>query len=407
MTRVALIGNMNNNHFPLLRYLLDRGYEAELLLLDSEFEHFQPEYDTFQILDLPILKTNFSKLPSGFWRLKKNEIRSILSKYDFLIGAGPAPAICSVANISLDLFTPYGSDIYYIPFSRWIFKIGLKKALKTRYLRWHQRRGIKRCKSVMMDFTNDEYELLFESLGVNNKRIYSNLPFIYHYEYSPLQILKHLPKSSLYNKLKSIRDTNDVLIFHHCRHEWIEDEKIVISSTKHTKGNQKLIKAFAQIVKQYPQKKLQLITFEYGSDVDRSKKLIHDLGIESNVTWFPLAPRREIMIGISLCDLGVGELDSSYFSYGTIYEFLAMSKPVIHYRDDKQYSDYYESMYPMYSAKNTNNVREILERYIDDPSAFRETGRIAHNWFLENAIERPLRLIIDKIDAKCAASSSK
>ena len=34
--KVALLGNMNNNHFSLARYLRDRGAEADLLLFDSE-----------------------------------------------------------------------------------------------------------------------------------------------------------------------------------------------------------------------------------------------------------------------------------------------------------------------------------------------------------------------------------
>jgi hypothetical protein len=165
-----------------------------------------------------------------------------------------------------------------------------------------------------------------------------------------------------------------------------------------------LIKAFAHILKKYPEKRFHLITFEYGADVERSKKLIKNLGIESNVTWFPLSPRKEIMVGISMCDIGVGELDSSYFSYGTIFEFLAMAKPVIHYRNDSLYKKYYQSMYPMYSASSEGEVINILEQFILNPSEFIQTGQLAYDWFIENAIEKPLKYIVSQIENKCLTS---
>ena len=51
--KIALIENMNNNHFALMRYLRDRGYDAHLFLSRGEgitsLTHFLPESDTFEI----------------------------------------------------------------------------------------------------------------------------------------------------------------------------------------------------------------------------------------------------------------------------------------------------------------------------------------------------------------------
>ena len=47
--KVALVGNMNNNNFALLRYLRDLGVDAHLLLFDNEIGHFVPEHDTWQL----------------------------------------------------------------------------------------------------------------------------------------------------------------------------------------------------------------------------------------------------------------------------------------------------------------------------------------------------------------------
>ena len=36
---IGLLGNMNNNHFSLGRYLRDAGYDCQLLLFKNEQEH--------------------------------------------------------------------------------------------------------------------------------------------------------------------------------------------------------------------------------------------------------------------------------------------------------------------------------------------------------------------------------
>lgn len=390
---------MNNNHFPLLRYLLEKGYEAELLPFSSEFEHFDPKCDTFQDDEFPIIRTSFSSLPSGFWSVSKKEIQRTLSKYDYLIGTGFAPAFCNKANFKLDMFIPYGSDIYYIPFAPIGIERSLKKAIKRTYLKWHQRKGIQKCSAIIMDYTNPSYESLFETLGIEKKRFFSNPPFLFTPEYSPGNIENLFKKSALYNQFSKIRAENEIVVFHHSRHEWLRDEGVIVSDTKHTKGNQKLIIAFSRVLNKYSNKKIHLILFEYGSDVDRSKQLIKELGIEKSVTWFPIIPRREIMIGISMCDIGVGELDSSYFSYGAIYEFLAMAKPIIHYRDDSLYEKHYDTMYPMYSANTTDQVEAFLSRLVTNKEEFQETGIMGYKWFIENAVQRPLNFIIDQIEA--------
>ena len=49
--KLALIGNMNNNNFSLLRYFRDAGVDAHLLLYNNDGQascsHFRPQDDTF------------------------------------------------------------------------------------------------------------------------------------------------------------------------------------------------------------------------------------------------------------------------------------------------------------------------------------------------------------------------
>ena len=53
MLKIAILGNMNNNGFALLRYFIDLGQDAKLFLYDNdgigELSHFAIENDTWEI----------------------------------------------------------------------------------------------------------------------------------------------------------------------------------------------------------------------------------------------------------------------------------------------------------------------------------------------------------------------
>ena len=396
MKKVALIGNMNNNMFPVLRYLTSMGYDVSLLILKTDFQHFLPDSDSFQQEALKVTNVELSVYPSDFWNISKAEVRSILKPFDVLIGCGPAPAYCNVIGRSLDLFIPYGSDIYELPFFNRIKRFS-KKNIKTNYFRYHQRQGIKKAKQILMDYTNKEYEAMFSRLEIAHKRYYNNAPFLYAKEFSPNNLDFLYAQSSFYAVFFKLRKENDFIIFQHGRQEWLDSGEVALNTQYHSKGNQKLIYAFADFLKT-TQLKAHLILYKYGTSHKRSMVLVDELGINKNVTWMPQMPRKEILVGISLCDLGIGELDSSYFSYGAIYEFLTMGKPVIHYRDDILYKDYYPDLYPMYSANSQSQVLAYFKQYELNPESFKQTGREAHEWFLKNAIEKPLNIIKDIIN---------
>ena len=46
------------------------------------------------------------------------------------------------------------------------------------------------------------------------------------------------------------------------------------------------------------------------------------------------------MVGISLSDLVAGEFNNSWFTYGVVFEAMAMGKPIIHHRNDSIYKNF-------------------------------------------------------------------
>lgn len=413
MIKIACIGNMNNNLFSVTRYLRKNGYCCDLLLLDEQ-THFLPKADTFKDDYKSYTKQLDWTLYSPV-EIKSEKVASDLKEYSYIIACGIAPAYLASANIKLDMFISYGSDIIDLPFYRInIFSLikhifrsksiltnaqtSLLVEAKKKKTAQLQLKGIQNASVYAYDLTNEAYEKKIRKVRMKGERLKIVCPFIFIDETSPEEVSKSYSISKYYKQFKEIRDQNQLVVFHHCRHSW----KTHVDKWNY-KANDKLLRGFAQFVKKNRGYKAKLILFEYGPDVIHSKELIKSLGIENYISWFPIMERKEIMIGISLSDLGVGELGVSWFSYGAIYEFMSMAKPVMHYRNDKEYEGKYPQMYPMYNANSDKQVYETLTKFISNPAHFSLVGKEAQKWFYLYGVNMPILKIIESINKKCVA----
>lgn len=383
--KVACIGNMNNNLFSLTRYLRDEGIDAELLLFGDEQSHFHPSADSFtREYESFVQQLTWSALPSGFAGISLKEIENTLNTYDFIIGCGAAPAFLNRIGRPLDMFIPYGSDLYRIPFFQ-LSGVPWKKIHRYYALARNQRKGIQETRYVSLDATNEDFEEVLTSLHINGSRLKVACPFLYVPQYSDEDFLVHMRRSPHYESFKSIRQKHDLVVFHQSRHEWSSP-----NNRWTYKRNDKLIRGFAQFVSEAKGSNPCLIMFEYGTDVQASKQLVADLKLESHVRWFPQMPRKDIIVGIHHSDIGAGEFNMSWLSYGVIYEIMAMGKPVMHFRDDSLYSESYPELYPMAHAREAEEIRDVLLDIVKRPAYYRQLGEDGKRWFMKYAIQGPL-----------------
>jgi hypothetical protein len=413
--RVALIGNMNNNFFTLCRYLRDLHFDAILYILPYDPKHFLPGADTFKSDYAPYVKTLPWGNPYELRHVTKSEVRKEFRDYDFLIGCGTAPAYLAKAGMKLDLFIPYGSDLYHYPFfnlftpKKFInyFLSIFKKSGEVQQLPskptnikgyvpfvMNQRKGIRNAITAFFPSSGEDiYAQSLRNLKFRNTHIVKGIPLIYVSEFGGDVIQQQYHRSDWYPKFNNIRARYDFLIFHNCRHNW-KNEKDPSSF----KGNNRLLEGFAHFLKTYSGK-AAIITFEYGSDVDESKKLAEELSIGPHVYWFPVLPRKELMVGMSLSDLVVGNLsDLSWSIYGVVSEALALGKPIMHHRQDELYPA--ETLYPMINAFSAQMVAHALAKYAANKEQLREIGKKANEWFTDKCIQEPLAQIADLINAK-------
>lgn len=406
--KIALVDNMNNNFFTLARYLRDLGYDAHLFYF-NENEHFLPFNDTFDLEYQDFTHcVDWDDLYS-----ENKRIVNDLKGFDVIFGCGKAPYLLEKAGLKINFLIPYGGDIYNI----FLYKGNKKfevayhafKALIKRHLAINikhreeqyrnaiilllQERGIKKVDKILYQIEKDNFGKFFETLGVKDKWEIGFSPVIYDKIYNPEEIKNYYDQSHWYKIFKKIRDENELVIFHHSRHIWK-----TIRNPFDIKGNDRLIRAFSRFVKENPSVKAKLILFEYGRDFVFSKSLVKEQGIEKYVQWFPKLPRKEIMIGISLCDLGATIFGVSGITCGVICEFLAMGKLFIGERDDDFYKPYYEDLYPLLNASSEEEIYNQIVYFYNNKEELVKLGKKCLDWNKKYMVDKPIKLITNYLE---------
>ncbi|MCD6239057.1 MAG: hypothetical protein J7K51_07030 [Thermotogae bacterium] len=380
--KVACIGNMNNNMFSLTRWLRDCGIDAELVLFNSELEHFLPAEDSYRIpKDFPPIKMLVWGTRKSFFMTSASTARKDCKNYDIIIGCGFLPAFLERAHLKLHIFAPYGWDLYFPllnPYQLWRKGIiSWKTVVPWKIIEHYQRKGIRNCCFSTIALGNEWYRKAVEKLKVPNYPL--AIPHIYAPEYRENRKASHSLK---YSKLfRKIRNDYDVVIFNHCRQIW----KTFVDEVS-WKGNDILIKGFSLYLKKATRKAV-LVLFEYGPDVQNSKKLIGDLGIEKSVIWLPRLPRKELMFGLSLADFGSDILTgkSVVTTNGTSAEVMMMGKPLlknipISARKHRELT-LNRPFPPIINVKSPQSIAFHLLAYEKNANHYKKIGRKAKAWF--------------------------
>lgn len=386
--KIGLIGNMNNMLFQQQRYYEDWGYDTTLFLLE-EYSHFLPEadvfFDPYQKYKIMHLGWNIET----FYSISKKTIYDLFSQFDILIGTDLAPAYLYKAGLKLDIFCLHGSDVFEYPFYR--FKKNKPSLWETNQCHFSlcQFEGIKLAKYLAFNKAAELYEKPISIIRKRDKRISS-----YPYIYIPQFTVDYFDQSNIKDQIIKLRSEFGFIILHHCSHNWFSQK-----NNLYTKGNDKVITAFSDYIKQSKaNKKACLVLLEYGPDVSQSKKMINDLGIANYVYWLPKQQRKNLISCVNMSDIGIGELSNEgWLTYSVIVEFILMNKPVIHYRNSKLYANDYPDLYPMVDTNQPEVVTQTLIDYENNPEKYKEMGESAKAWYLHQIHNKSLNDFNEKI----------
>ncbi len=392
--KIALLGNMNNNFFSLCRYLRDYGFDAHLLLM-KEMEHFLPENDTF---DENYKKYTYQTLWHKYYffdaKLKKI-IEDDIKQYDFLIGCDWSPAYLNLIDKKLDIFIPYGGDmithIYpasQLNFIKQIYRLATFKypINPNRKVAQFQINGIKNSKLIILEKIIN-IESVFNELFINSRRIANSIPMVY-------DIFKNMNKQIVIEKFNFIVQENKIIFISQIRHCWVSS-----NTGDPNKGNDIIIKSFHNFLKTYPNKAV-LILFRYGTDVACSEKLIDDLGIQNNITWFPLTDRKHLMYMIKHSDLCIGHLGYSVLSYGSSLEPILAKTPLVHNYKDAMKDSIYDYIYNGFHASNEQELTDVMIKVYNKDYDREKMTEDSYKWYYDQLVNRFINTVKTEIERK-------
>lgn len=395
--RVAIVGNMNNNGFALLRYLRDLGADAWLLPFSTDgvgnLAHFAPQNDTWdfdkwsawiQQLEVPNTSMALLGVHGTLWRPdRRRSINRQLSAFDHFIGSGVAPGLFHTLGRRLDVFAPYGMGIELYGHIEFVHR---RQDSVARYMslgvtRWYQAQGIREtlcCLNAEMSLTKAS----FDSIGKPFERL--AYPMVYNREVAPSQ-----PPAYLVEAIRRMREA-ELSMFCAARLLWVPDPQINGRTwSSQTKNSDWMFRGLAQFMTQQPGARVVLAVVEYGPDVEASRQLVHDLGLETNVLWLPKMPRREIMLLLDAAHIGIGEFyqDAGVIWGGTGWETLAAGRPLMqsfNFTADGFKAEFGHAPPPVLGVSSAEDLACQIARMHADPVTRQRIGSESLSWFNRN-----------------------
>lgn len=405
---------MNNANFSLMRYFRDLGADAHLLLYAGDgigsLSHFKPECDTWDIdkwksyihqtsiPNAPVAVFNFPcswiigtrsiirscmGLRDGIaLPVSKYKIRSTYAGYDRLVASGISPATLIRAGITLDIFFPYSNGVEFLGTGEFLVRfggrLGFNKLIFSRVAQ-RQSAGIRASRYVLnaeMAITNDVL------LGIDVKSQKLPIVAVYGEEVQP-----EAPPTKKLKIVDASIKTSDFTVLHHARLLWMNPGSYSAEAwIKENKNTDWLLYGFSDLIKKRPNLKPLLLIVEYGPDIEVTKRLVTELGIDNYIYWLPKMERRELMWLLSRVSVGVGEFyDMKRMIWGgTGWEVLASSKPLLQGFNFE--NGEYEQIFgypppPMLPVKTQNDILRHLVCMADHPDKREAIGRGAKEWY--------------------------
>lgn len=370
---------MNNNFFAMARYLRDCGVDAHLYEIPNHsMDHFSAQADTFQTVEtltwihkFPIQITN-----KNWFFFDKSKLAAEFKNYDLIISCGLSSAYLEKSGVVSDVIIPYGADLYQVPFNsvRFTFSIDAVRSFFWANQAFFQKKAYKNSRCIITNMEHPIYKNALEKMGLT--AIDHGMPMLYNKEISD-----HIPSKFAF------LNNHDFIVFNHSRQLWCTnpDNFSDFDKYKGNKRNDKTIMAFSKFLKTTKYKNPILVLFEYGEDIQCSKKLIKEIGIEENVKWISKSLRKEIMYGLSKASLAVDQVRENICGIGgTSYEILASGTPLLTYTNgalQKKDNLFFNS--PIIEVLSENDIYNVLTDYEHNSIKYKEIGKKSKLWFDE------------------------
>lgn len=166
-----------------------------------------------------------------------------------------------------------------------------------------------------------------------------------------------------------------LLCFFPTRHDWVPGTGYA------DKANDVFLRAVGSLAR--AGKRIGVVCCTWGANVEQSKQLISELGINDLVRWEAPMALVQFERTARACDLVVDQFMLGAFG-GIFFKAMAVGAPVLTYLDEGKLADQYPQMPPILNCATTPEIIATLEKLHDDPQALEPLRVAARQWIVDN-----------------------
>ncbi len=165
---------------------------------------------------------------------------------------------------------------------------------------------------------------------------------------------------------RPVKDSGEFVVFAPARQDWA------------VKGNDRALRAFAALAGWGVVRPVLVLT-EWGVDLERSRTLVRELGLEELVRWKPPYPKRQLVDAYREADVVVDQFLIPTFG-GIAPEAMACGRPVVTAYEPALHSWCLDEDPPIFSATTVEEAFEHLRALAEDQEARARAGRAGRAW---------------------------
>lgn len=181
----------------------------------------------------------------------------------------------------------------------------------------------------------------------------------------PLDETKYTPGLSAL-RVELEQEGFDFVVLCPSRHDW------------HIKGIDRLLRGFAAFVRSQRPNAV-LLCSDWGQEVERSRVLVRDLGIEGNVRWTHPLPKVRLIDAYRGADVVCDQFLIGTFG-AVAPEAMACGRPVVMAFDPALHTWCFPVLPPIVDARTADQVAAELARLAADDEARRALGEAGREW---------------------------
>lgn len=174
----------------------------------------------------------------------------------------------------------------------------------------------------------------------------------------------------LRGRLKSELDSDLVCLFP-TRHDWL------VGTGYADKSNDVFLLALADLRKAGV--RIGAVCCDWGANVEQSKALIVEAGLESYVKWEKPLAMVQFERMARACDLVVDQFKLGAFG-GIVFKAMAVGAPILTYLNEDRLLEQYKEVPPVINCATRNSIVEKLSALSESPSSLVKLGVESRAW---------------------------